>query len=103
MNHKIFLYLDGFNVKELDKNGEFGSLNDYDYGFRIYNPGIGRFLSVDSLTGSYPELTPYQFASNMPIQAVDLDGLEMYYAANGNYLGRNGASTEIRTLRFPKM
>jgi len=31
---------------------------------------------VDPLTKSYPELTPYQFASNTPIQAVDLDGLE---------------------------
>jgi len=28
------------------------------------------------LTSSYPELTPYQFASNTPIQAIDLDGLE---------------------------
>lgn len=69
-------YRYGFNGKELDKNGEFGSLNHYDYGFRIYNPGIGRFLSIDPLTGSYPELTPYQFASNTPIMAIDLDGLE---------------------------
>ncbi len=51
-------------------------LAHYDYGFRIYNPAIGRFLSVDPLTSSYPMLTPYQFASNMPIWAVDLDGLE---------------------------
>ena len=48
----------------------------YDYGFRIYNPGIARFLSVDPLALDYPELTPYQFASNSPILAVDLDGLE---------------------------
>ena len=33
-------------------------------------------LSVDPLMRSYPELTPYQFASNRPIEAVDLDGLE---------------------------
>ena len=69
-------YRYGFNGKELDKSGEFGSLNHYDYGFRIYNPAIGRFLSVDPLTGDYPELTPYQFASNTPIMAIDLDGLE---------------------------
>jgi GH24 family phage-related lysozyme (muramidase) len=35
-----------------------------------------RFLSVDPLTGKYPELTPYQFASNSPISGIDLDGLE---------------------------
>jgi hypothetical protein len=34
---------------------------------------------VDPLTRSYPELTPYQFASNTPIWAVDLDGLEAMY------------------------
>lgn len=28
------------------------------------------------MTKSYPELTPYQFASNTPIWAIDLDGLE---------------------------
>jgi len=35
-----------------------------------------RFVSPDPLTKKYPELTPYQFASNTPIQAIDLDGLE---------------------------
>lgn len=28
------------------------------------------------MSPKYPELTPYQFASNIPIQAIDLDGLE---------------------------
>lgn len=55
-----------------------GGGSTYDYGFRIYNPTIGKFLSVDPLTGSYPMLTPYQFASNRPIDGVDLDGLEFY-------------------------
>jgi hypothetical protein len=43
-------------------------------------------------------LTPYQFASNTPIQAVDLDGLEMYFAADGKFVGRSGTSTEIRII-----
>lgn len=70
-------YRYGFNGKEKDSNGEFG-LNHYDYGFRIYNPSIAKFLSVDPLTKSYPMLTPYQFASNRPIDGIDLDGLEYY-------------------------
>lgn len=52
-------------------------------GFRIYNPGIARFLSVDPLTSTYPMLTPYQFVSNTPIQAIDLDGLEAAWAGAG--------------------
>jgi hypothetical protein len=43
---------------------------------RIYDPRLGRFLSVDPLTLSYPFYTPYQFAGNKPIWAVDLDGAE---------------------------
>lgn len=34
-------YRYGFNGKEKDDKGEFGSTTHYDYGFRIYNPGIG--------------------------------------------------------------
>jgi len=37
---------------------------------------VMRFLSVDPLTKKYPQLTPYQFASNQPIWAIDLDGTE---------------------------
>jgi RHS repeat-associated protein len=70
-------YRFGFNGKEQDPEVS-GSGNVYDYGFRIYNPRIARFLSVDPLTRSYPWYTPYQFAGNMPIAAIDLDGLEEY-------------------------
>ncbi|MFT3676813.1 MAG: RHS repeat-associated core domain-containing protein [Chitinophagaceae bacterium] len=67
-------YRYGFNGKE--KDSDINSLTAYDYGFRIYNPAIGRFLSVDPLIKEYPYLTPYQFASNMPIFAIDRDGRE---------------------------
>jgi hypothetical protein len=43
---------------------------------RIYDPRLGRFLSEDPITKKYPELTPYQFSSNRPIDGIDLDGLE---------------------------
>ncbi len=43
---------------------------------RIYDPRLGRFLSVDPLTNKFPWFTPYQFAGNMPIWAIDLDGAE---------------------------
>lgn len=68
-------YRFGFNGKEIDReNG--GAGNVYDYGFRIYNPALGKFLSVDPLTNSYPWYTPYQFSGNNPIRYIDLDGLE---------------------------
>ena len=62
-----------------------------------------RFLSIDPIGRKYPELSPYQFASNTPIQAIDLDGLEMFYAADGSYIGRSGKSTEIRVIADKKI
>lgn len=35
-----------------------------------------RFLSIDPLTQAYAQLTPYQFASNRPIDGIDIDGKE---------------------------
>lgn len=68
-------YRYGFNGKENDSEVK-GDGNQQDYGMRIYDSRLGRFLSVDPLTAKYPELTPYQFASNRPIDGVDLDGNE---------------------------
>jgi RHS repeat-associated protein len=76
-------YRYGFNGKEKDEAGEFGTLTHYDYGFRIYSQVLGKFLSVDPLSDDYPELTSYQFASNTPILAIDLDGLEAYIVTFG--------------------
>ena len=87
----------GFNGKEsIDEVS--GEGNEYDYGFRVYNPRIGRFLSVDPLTKSFPWYTPYQFAGNKPIWAIDLDGLEEYYTSSGQLIGKYGTSTEIRIV-----
>jgi RHS repeat-associated protein len=71
-------YRYGFNGKEKDNDVK-GEGNQQDYGFRIYDPRLGKFLSVDPLQKKFPELTPYQFASNSPIANVDLDGKEARY------------------------
>ena len=71
-------YRYGFNGKEKDDELK-GQGHHYDYGFRVYDSRGGRFLSQDPLFKSYPWYTPYQFAGNTPIQAIDLDGLEEYY------------------------
>ena len=71
-------YRYGFNGKENDNEVK-GVGNELDYGERIYDTRSGRFLSVDPLQAKYPNLTPYQFASNSPIAHIDLDGLEKYH------------------------
>ncbi len=79
-------YRYGFNGKENDR--DWGTKWIQDYGFRLYNPSIGKFLSVDPLTASYPFYTPYQFAGNKPIAAVDLDGLEEDFVFNSPVITR---------------
>lgn len=87
-------YRYGFNGKESDNEVK-GNGNQYDYGFRIYDPRIGRFLSVDPLTKDYPWYTPYQFAGNKPIWASDLDGLEEFFRTDYRDVGGNLYKTEI--------
>jgi RHS repeat-associated protein len=76
------LYRYGFNGKENDNEIK-GEGNQQDYGMRIYDPRLGKFLSVDPISKKYPYLTPYQFASNTPIAAIDVDGLESGLYQNG--------------------
>jgi RHS repeat-associated protein len=80
----------GFNGQE--KLGElYGEGNAYSFEYRIHDPRIGRFMSVDPLTKSYPHYTPYSFAGNKVIQAIDIEGKEEYFvteyfdATNGHY------------------
>jgi RHS repeat-associated protein len=74
-------YRYGFNGKENDNEVK-GEGNQQDYGMRIYDTRLVRFLSVDPITADYPELTPYQFASNSPISGIDMDGLEYVMRIN---------------------
>jgi len=85
-------YRYGFNGKE--KDNDIG-VADQDYGARIYDARLVRFKSVDPITSKYPELSPYQFASNTPIQAVDLDGLEKYIV---HYKIENGLNVVLKVV-----
>jgi len=82
LNNSQFRY--GFNNKEKDNDIEIGA---QDYGMRIYDERTARFLSVDPITKKYPELTPYQFASNRPIEGVDIDGKEFGEGIAGAFWG----------------
>lgn len=81
-------YRYGFNGKENDNDVK-GLGNQQDYGMRIYDARVGRFLSVDPISKQYPDLTTYQFASNRPIDGIDLDGLEWELKTAGENLKKN--------------
>jgi RHS repeat-associated protein len=81
-------YRFGFNGKEKDNDVKGGEGLQQDYGMRIYDTRLGRFLSVDPIASDFPWYTPFQFAGNTPLQAIDLDGLEPSYVfpdSRGNW------------------
>lgn len=84
-------YRYGYNGKELDKDI---SNDAYDYGMRISDQRLGRFLSVDPISDKYPELTPYQYASNRPIDGIDEDGLEVCLAYAAKFLSNQKVAQE---------
>jgi RHS repeat-associated protein len=68
-------YRYGFQGQETDDEVT-GSESHVAWLYRCNDVRLGRFLSIDPLAPKYPELTPYQFSSNQPIHAPELEGLE---------------------------
>ena len=68
-------YRYGFQGQEMDNEIK-GVGNSINYKFRIHDPRLGRFLSIDPLTAKYPFYSPYAFSGNRVIDMVELEGLE---------------------------
>jgi len=66
-------YRFGFNGMEKDDEVK-GAGNSYDFGARIYDSRLGRWLALDPLMADYSDLCPYNFAGNSPILFLDIDG-----------------------------
>ena len=64
-----------YNGKELQDDiiGS-SSLDLYDYGARMYDPALGRWHVQDGKTELYFNWSPYNYALNTPINAIDPDG-----------------------------
>jgi RHS repeat-associated protein len=78
-------YRYGFQGQEKDDElkGEGNSLN---YTFRMFDPRVGRFLSLDPLAKEYPHNSPFSFAENSVIAYVELEGAEKSDATNKAFI-----------------
>ena len=88
----------GFQGQEMD-NEQKGTGNSINYKFRMHDPKVGRFFSVDPLTASYPWNSPYAFSENQVIDAIELEGLEKYKLIE-KYKKWNFESPGLTAMKF---
>ncbi len=66
-------YLYGMNGQEKDDEIK-GDGNSYDFGARMYDSRLGKWMSTDPMKELYPSNSPYHFGYNNPIYYKDNDG-----------------------------
>ena len=71
-----------YNGKELDRKGGLGW---YDYGARMYDAALGRFMKTDRFSEKYVSLSPYQYGANNPVNNIDVNGDNVY--VSGEFSG----------------
>ena len=76
-------YRYGYNGKEKDDEIK-GEANSVDYGARIYDPRVGRWMSVDPLENDYPSWSSYNYVMDDPINSVDPDGKRVFFVGGAN-------------------
>jgi RHS repeat-associated protein len=68
-----YKYRYGFNGQEKDNEIK-GDGNSLDFGARIYDSRLGRWLSLDRYTNKYPGFSAYSYGLNNPIEYKDKGG-----------------------------
>ena len=71
LNNSNYRY--GFQDQEVDKEFWGGAIS---YEYRVQDPRLVRFFSVDPLFDDYPWNSTYSFAENRLIDGIELEGLE---------------------------
>jgi RHS repeat-associated protein len=85
------LYRYGFQDQETDKELWSGAVS---YLYRIEDPRLGRFFSVDPLAPEYAHNSPYAFSENRVLDGIELEGAEF------EPINENGATVDYRYVGY---
>jgi RHS repeat-associated protein len=95
-------YRYGFNGKENDNDVK-GTGNQLNFGARIYDSRLGRYLSIDPLYAKHADMQPYHHASNNPVNRIDPDGnddIHFHYLTKTVFLPDGAGGTRAHTKIF---
>ena len=87
-------YRYGFQGQEKDDEikGEGNSIN---YTYRMHDPRVGRFFTVDPLARSFAHNSPYAFSENRVMDGIELEGRE-FSRVEGNNLQNGKKDIKIK-------
>ena len=77
-----------FNGMEVDNELKGGG-NSYDFGARMLDPRIGRWLTTDNSQNNFCSWSTYSGHGDNPIFNVDIDGNDFIFFAGAGYKGEN--------------
>jgi RHS repeat-associated protein len=96
--HSSSDYRYSFQNQECDQE-IYGEGNAYAFEYRMHDPRLGRFWSIDPLAAKYPYNSPYAFSENSTIAFIELEGLEKFYSADMKYLGSYSNNDDIMVMK----
>jgi len=98
-NRPANLYL--YNGKELQQELD---IDWYDYGARMYDAQLGRWLVVDPLADERSWVSPYSYCQNNPIGRIDPTGAldNPIYDKEGEFLGTDDKGLQGEAIIMDK-